>query len=102
MWWRKKKVSGTEQWTDHVAMKVLKGYRYLQRCWVCFMERVVHKWSIRKQKIVLIVVFVPVAIYCVAIVYEGVQGKGAGVSIEKIETGDHIGSPKIDTTKIKR
>ncbi|MGN6493171.1 MAG: hypothetical protein ACTHLE_14320 [Agriterribacter sp.] len=102
MWWKRKKEVDEAQWTDGAALRILKGYRSLQHRWVRLMETLVQGWSVRKQKLLLLVVAVPAAMYCLTLVYDAVKGKGVTVNVEKIKTGEHIGLPKIDSTKINK
>lgn len=66
------------------------------------MERQVRRWSVRKQKILFVFMTVIAAVYFFGLVYNGVKGKGMIVKVEKVETGEHVGSPKFDSTKLIR
>lgn len=102
MWWWKKKIVDQTQWADGVALRIFKGYRFVQLRWVKFMERLVRGWSVRKQKIVVVIAMVTASLYCAGLIYKSVNGRGLTMKVEKIETGEHIGSPKFDSTKLIR
>ncbi len=76
MWWWKKKIADQAQWADGAALRIFKGYRFLQSRWVKFMERQVRRWSVRKQKILFVFMTVIAAVYFLDWYITVSRGKG--------------------------